>query len=155
MGWLNNVNFRGLALHTHFHAQFGGEVYNGTRQRLYQHERHADLDQAGRPDELKKTIAYYQALYNQNENTSHFVEDGSFLKLRAVSLQYRISRQTMERIGLRNFTNGIALGLIGRNLFTISNYKGFDPEVGTVLERYDSFDYPNTRTITATLEITF
>jgi TonB-linked SusC/RagA family outer membrane protein len=155
LGWLNNLNFRGLAVHTHFHAQIGGEVYNGTRQRLYQHERSADLDQADKPVEQKKTIAYYQHIYNANVNTNHFVEDGTFLKLRAISLQYRISPQQLQSIGLRNLSNGISLGVIGRNLFTITNYKGFDPEVGTALERLDSFDYPNSRTVTATVEITF
>jgi hypothetical protein len=155
MGWLNNINYRGLALHTHLHAQFGGEVYNGTRQRLYQHERSADLDQSDKAVEQKKTIAYYQHLYNANVNTNHFVEEGTFLKLRALSLQYRITPQQLQRIGLRNLSNGLSFGLIGRNLFTITDYKGFDPEVGTVLERYDSFDYPNSRTLTATVEITF
>ena len=153
LGWLNNVNWRGFALHTQFHAQVGGNTYNGTRQRLYQHLRHGDLDQSGKPDEEKKTVTYYQALYNANSNTEHFVESGSYLKLRAVSLQYRFNNEQMQRIGLG--ANSLSLGVIGRNIFTLTNYSGLDPEVGSVLERRDTFGYPNTRQLTLTAEITF
>jgi TonB-linked SusC/RagA family outer membrane protein len=155
VGWLNNLTFRGLAIHTHLHAQIGGNVYNGTRQRLHQHERHGDLDQAGKPAERKKTITYYQTLYNANNNTTHFVEPGGYLKLRAISLQYRFNRDQLRSIGLGGLASQLSLGLIGRNIFTITNYSGFDPEVGTVLERRDTFAYPNGRQFTATVEITF
>ena len=155
IGWLNNLTYRGFAVHTHLHAQIGGQVYNASRQRMYQHERHGDLDQAGKAQENKKPIAYYQGLYNQANITSHFVEDGAFLKLRALSVQYRLTGQQLERVGIRNMVNGLSLGVIGRNLFTLTNYSGFDPEVGSVLTRYDSFDYPNTRTLTLTAEVTF
>jgi hypothetical protein len=155
IGWLNNVAWRGFNLHTQLHAQIGGNVYNGTRQRMYQHERHGDLDQAGKPDELKKTIAYYQALYNANENTSPFVEDASYLKLREVALQYRLNRQQLSKIGLGRMAETVTIGLIGRNLFTITGYSGFDPEVGSVLERRDTFAFPNPRTLTFNFEIAF
>ena len=154
VGWLNNVNWRGFALHTQFHTQLGGNVYNGTRQRLYQHLRHADLDQSAKSDELKKPISYYQRLYNANVNTTHFVEDGTYLKLRAISLQYRFNQQQLQRFGLRG-AQTLAVGVIGRNIFTWTNYTGFDPEVGSVLERRDTFGYPNTRQLTLTAEVTF
>ena len=154
LGWLNNVNWRGFALHTQFHSQLGGNVYNGTRQRLYQHLRHGDLDQSSKSEDLKKPVSYYQRLYNANVNTTHFVEDGTYLKLRAVSLQYRFTQQQLSKVGFRG-AHGLSLGVIGRNIFTWTNYSGFDPEVGGVLERRDTFGYPNTRQLTITAEVTF
>ena len=157
IGWLNNIRWRGFTVHTQFHAQIGGEVYNATRQRLYQHTRHGNLDQFGKPGYAKKTVDYYFTLYNAMENTSEFVEKGSFLKLREVSVQYRLSRSQLARFGAFGALapEGINLGVNARNLFTITPYSGFDPEVGSVLQRRDYFVYPNTRNFTGFVEITF
>lgn len=156
-GWLNHVAWRGFNVHTHMHAQLGGQVYNNTRQRLYNARRHGDLDQAGKPDERKKPDTYYIALYNSNAITEPFLEDATFLKLRELSVKYDLTSRQLSRIGLGRFgPERISIGIIGRNLLTLTNYTGFDPEVGiSIMSRYDSFDYPNTRTFTGTIEVTF
>ena len=51
--------------------------------------------------------------------------------------------------------DGIKTWLIGRNLLTFTDYKGYDPDVGGAIVRLDSFDYPRYRTITGSFEITF
>jgi hypothetical protein len=155
IGWLNNVTYRGFMIHTHMHAQVGGNVYNGTKQRLYQHNKHGDVDQSAKADETKKPIPYYFRLYNANNYTEHFIEPGSFLKLRALSVQYRFNQNQLNRVGVGRMASGLSLGLNARNLFTVSNYSGFDPEVGSVLAREDYFNYPATRQITLIGEITF
>lgn len=157
LGWINNVQFRGFSFYTLLQAQIGGDVYNATRQRMYQHLRHSDIDQTGKPTEEKKEFEYYRAgLYNSNEYTSEFVEEGSYLKLREVAVRYNFSQQTLGRLGLGRFApERLTLGFIGRNLLTLTSYSGFDPEVGSVLVRIDDFVYPNTRNYTANLEITF
>ena len=156
LGYLNNVKYKGFNFHTHFQAQVGGDVYNNTRQRLYQHNRHGDVDQTGKPEQLKKPISYYTAVYNRNDNTAAFVEDGSYLKLRELALTYRITPSLLQRVGLGNYApEGISVGVIGRNIWTLTNYRGYDPEVGSPANRYDSFTYPPTRTLTGTVEITF
>lgn len=155
IGWLNNLFWRGFAFHTAMHAQIGGNTYNGTKQRLYQHERHGDLDQSGKAPELRKTLDYFQRVYNANTNTSHFVEDGGFLKLRALSVQYRFNQDQLNSVGVGRLARGLNLGVNARNIFTITNYSGFDPEVGSVTSRRDTFAYPNTRQLTFTAEITF
>ena len=50
---------------------------------------------------------------------------------------------------------GASISLIGRNLMTFTDYKGYDPEVGNTLVRLDSFDYPRYRTLTASIELIF
>ena len=52
------------------------------------------------------------------------------------------------------------MGVIGRNLFTFSNYSGYDPEVSGLTGdpfsfRWDGFSYPNFRTLTGFMEIDF
>ena len=157
IGFLNNLRWRGIDIHTHLHAQIGGNTYNNTRQRMYQWFRHADLDQAGKPDELKKPISYYQAIYNANNNTAAFVEDASYLKLRAVSVNYRLRQAELDALGLSRLgLSQASIGITGRNLFTWTNYTGYDPEVGSVLQRYDGTGvYPNLRNFAATVSLTF
>lgn len=153
-GISNTIGWRSIQLFMLWDAQVGGDVYNQTRQRMYQYGRHTDVDQAGKPQELKKTTDYYVALYAANSPTDWFVEDASFVKLRELSLKYRLPRSfnaALARLG----ANQASLSLIGRNLLTFTSYKGYDPEVGTVLNRLDSFDYPRYRTLTGSVEIIF
>ena len=57
----------------------------------------------------------------------------------------------MQTARLQNLT----LFAIGRNLFTASDFKGYDPEVGSPLQRIDDYAYPQFRTFTAGAEIRF
>lgn len=155
-GWLNNFRWNNVTLHSHVHAQFGGEVYNATKQRLYQHTRHADLDQAGKAEELKKPEEYYYRLYNRFNVTNVFLEEGSFVKLRELSLKYTVRPELLQKVRMGWLgAERISLGVIGRNLLTLTDYSGFDPEVGSVLNRRDNFAWPHTRTLTGVVEFTF
>jgi len=154
-GFTNQVQWRGIAIHTLVDGQVGGNVYNNTKQRMYQHERHGEEVQAGKPEERKKPSSYYVGpVYNANSNIDWFVEDASFVKLREVALRYRLE-PTRFRFLSQTRVDRVVLGLIARNLYTWTNYTGFDPEIGSVLNRIDSFDYPVYRTLTASVEITF
>ena len=132
----------------------GGDVYNRTNQRMYQYFRSEDTDQAGRSEEVMKTTDYYTTLYGGNLINSRFVESGSFMKLREFSVRWRIPTDylgPLQSVGLRNLT---VFG-VGRNLFTFSDYKGYDPEVGSPLQRFDDYAYPQFRTLTVGAEIRF
>jgi TonB-linked SusC/RagA family outer membrane protein len=153
-GLTNNVSWKGFDVFALVDAQVGGQAYNQTRQRMYQWAKHHDVDQTGKPQELKKPIEYYVGLYAANDPTEYFIEDAGFVKLRELSVRYRLGGRALSLItpfGAR----GAAISLIGRNLFTSTNYRGYDPEVGGVLTRLDSFDYPRYRTFTGSLEFTF
>jgi TonB-linked SusC/RagA family outer membrane protein len=153
-GLSSNLNWRGLTLYGLLNAQVGGDIYNRTNQRMYQYFRSGDTDQAGRPQELKKTTEYYSTLYASNLINQWFVEDASYLKLREVSVRYRLPSVLLGQVpglGLDNLT----LFAIGRNVLTWSDYKGYDPEAGTPLQRIDDFVYPQYRTLTAGFEVRF
>jgi TonB-linked SusC/RagA family outer membrane protein len=153
-GVSNTFRWRDLSVYALVDAQVGGNAYNQTRQRMYQYGRHGDVDQAGRPQELKKPVDYYSVLYNANNVVDYFVEDAGFVKLRELSLAYNVPTAWLSRLGNVG-VQGARLSLIGRNLLTFTDYKGYDPEVGSALTRLDSFDYPRYRTITGSVEITF
>lgn len=154
-GFSNQLQVGRLSLYGLLDSQVGGNIYNGTKQRMYQWQRHGDVDQHDKPEERKKPVSYYTGpLYNGNTNINWFIEDASYLKLRELSMRYRLDGTRfapLQRIGLEN----LSLSLIGRNLLTWTRYSGYDPEIGSALNRTDSFDYPNYRTLTGSVEVTF
>lgn len=153
-GISSNLRWKSFTFYTLFDSQVGGDVYNRTNQRMYQYFRSADTDQAGRPAEQKKTTDYYSALYAANLINDWFIEDGSYVKLREASLRWQVPSTMLESIPFASIES-MSLFVIGRNLLTWTDYKGFDPEVGTPIERIDSFTYPQFRTVTAGVEFSF
>jgi hypothetical protein len=119
------------------------------------------MDMFGKPDYLKKTYDYYQALYNVATYNSHFVEDGTYVKLRELSIYYGFQPSLLNKV-IKGFFKEFRFGVIGRNLLTLTNYSGFDPEVGTTegdgdntVQAWDEFNYPNFRTMSVSLEFKF
>ncbi len=156
MGFNTTFRWKGFKAYVLLDAQIGGEIYNNTRQWPYRELRHGDNDQSGKPDGLKKTYDYYAELYDVNATSSHFVEDGTYLKLREVSLQYTLDRAQLGFLG--QVFHRLTFGLVGRNVLTFTNYSGWDPEVGSgdaTTYRYDGFGYPQYRTITGIFEFEF
>jgi hypothetical protein len=153
-GLTNNVRWRALTVFALLDAQVGGQVYNRTKQRMYQYYRSADVDQAGKAQESKKPLEYYDALYNANNVNQWFVEPGGYVKLREVSVRYQLAGRLLAPFA-RSGVRGVALSAIGRNLVTWDRYSGYDPEVGTVNRRIDSFTYPRFRTVTGSVQVDF
>jgi hypothetical protein len=83
------------------------------------------------------------------------VDDGTYLKLREVALQYSFRGDQLERLlgglGMERLT----IGVVGRNLLTFTDYFGFDPEVGSAEQPFDDFNYPNFRTFTLKFDVEF
>ncbi len=86
---------------------------------------------------------------------TQFIEDGSWVKLREISLTYEFDKSLVERIGLSN----MSLSVSGRNLYTWTNIEGFDPEnnlTGASRGRgLEYFSNPGTRSVLTTLRFGF
>lgn len=153
-----NFRYKGFTAYALFEGQFGGNIYNQSNQWLYRDQRAGALDQGGKSDGDKKSVLYYQALYNTNNSSSHFVEDGTYVKLRELAFRYTFDQENLTPL-FGNAINKLTVSLIGRNLLTFTNYSGFDPEVGATgqasLIRFDGFNYPNFRTISGSIEFQF
>ncbi|MBA3891239.1 MAG: TonB-dependent receptor plug domain-containing protein, partial [Gemmatimonadaceae bacterium] len=158
-GFANNLRWKAFNVYALLDGQKGGDIYNFTKHWMFQDHRAGEMDQAGKPQEEKIANAFYAAgLYNGLVPNSHFVEDGSFMKLRELSVGYTVSPNLMERAGLNRYANGVKLAFIGRNLFTWTNYSGFDPDITSGDDfnfRIDGFSYPNFRQFTGRVEVTF
>ena len=155
-----NFRFQGLSVFALFDGQSGGHIYNHTRQWAARDDGSSDNDQYGKSDATKKPTIYYRDFYHVNAPNSWYVEDGTFLKLRELAVKYDLaSLVDLRGVGI----NGLKLGIVGRNLITWTDYKGYDPEVGrtggqtgsAVNARVDSYTYPNYRTFSFTLDMDF
>jgi TonB-linked SusC/RagA family outer membrane protein len=147
-------NFQFYAL---FDIKHGGEIYNYTHQYTFRDNRAIEFDQSIKAETEKKTIDYYANFYYHTALNSFFIEDASFVKLRELSVYYDIPNKNMG--GLKNFISSMRFGIIGHNLYTFTEYSGYDPEVasGSDMTNYpfDNFGYPNYRTFKASIEINF
>lgn len=96
---------------------------------------------------------------NNNDNnrfSSRFIEDGSYLRLKNISLSYDLPRKILKKAGISYLQvyGGI------QNLFTISKYRGYDPEIGAqgqnvLLQGIDNGRYPSQRIYTVGLRLNF
>lgn len=158
-GFANNFRFKSFSLYALFDGQRGGQIYNFTKQWMMQDWRTGDMDMAGVPDAEKVPATVFTgSLYNGLVASDYFIEDGSYVKIRELSVAYEVGGRLLQATGLNRFASGIKLALIGRNLYTWSNYTGFDPDVtggGDFNFRVDGFRYPNFRTITGQVQLTF
>ena len=153
---------------------YGGQLYNGTRQWAFQATRDRVQDQFGKPQNAatcgvvsdpmpscpQKALPYYGVgFYNGLDPDDYFIESGSYAKLKELGVNYTFSRDQLGAIGLRNLGE-LRFGVIARNLFTITKYTGLDPEVSGLFGdpfqvRMDWFQYPQFRTLSAVVEITY
>ena len=87
---------------------------------------------------------------NNYQVSNFFVEDGSYMRLKVLQIGYSLPGQMLQRVGVK----GLRFFVQGENLFTITNYSGYDPEVGT-RDGFDGGTYPQARTYTIGANITF
>jgi hypothetical protein len=158
-GFSNNFRWKGINLYALFDGQKGGQIYNFSKQWMMQDLRSGDMDMRGKPDSEKVPFSVFtQSLYNGLVASDYFVENGTYVKLRELSVAYNLGGRAMQMVGLNRIASGVKLALIGRNLYTWTDYTGFDPDVTAGSDfnfRVDGFRYPNFRTITGQVELTF
>ncbi|MFN7116548.1 MAG: SusC/RagA family TonB-linked outer membrane protein, partial [Saprospiraceae bacterium] len=158
-GLNNTFSFRGFSLSAFFYTAQGHEIYNSSRafvesdgQRIGQFN---NIIQAGENywqqpgDVAERPQPLLGGNSRSNASSSRYLEDGSFIRLRNVTLSYSFPNTFAKRIGLSN----VLLYVQGQNLLTITDYTGFDPEMDESGEEF--FRYPVGKTITFGLDVSF
>jgi len=151
-GFGTALNFKGIELSTFFSFVKGNKIYNNDRanienpQYLYDNLSAAMLTEWQQPGDVTD-IPRPDAPFR--DVTTHFVEDGDFLRLRNINLSYALPKSLLNPIGLES----IRVFAQGQNLVTWTDFQGFDPEVtGGSLT---GAQYPALRTVTFGLNIGF
>jgi TonB-linked SusC/RagA family outer membrane protein len=156
-GMAHTIQWKGLSVNGIFTWQRGGNIYNLTRQWPFNELRDADFDQRGVPAGAQKPQGFFQAFYNNIDPNTYFVEDGSFIRLRELAVNYQLPKSFVRATKLSMFETA-RLGIVGRNLWTRTKYSGYDPDVSGGAGdpfgfRVDNFTYPAYRTFTFMLEL--
>ncbi len=129
MSFSSNLKYKNFDLYSLVYWKKGGDIYNKVKQWLYRDSRSADIQNEGLKDDFYSSGA---GLYNINQASSAFVEDGSYVRLKELSLYYTLGKEQSGKIG--NYINEIKFGIVGRNLLTFTNYSGADPEISAAAE---------------------
>ena len=97
MGFASTLSYKAFSLYFLFDWKQGGDIYNKSAQWLTRDDRHGMMDQAGKAENEKKTIDYYKAFYDVNDFNDFWIEDGTYVKLRELSLAYNMPQGTLNK----------------------------------------------------------
>ncbi len=139
LGITNTIGYKNLSLSFLLDLAQGQDIYNATESALAYYGQSQNtldrgqtiviegVDTSGNPNQTPVVMdqSYYQNYYSLN--SENFVEDGSFARLRYVTLSYKFPTKVLDKLSL----SAMELYATGRNLLTISDYSGVDPDVNT------------------------
>lgn len=158
VGWNNSIIWRNLSINLFFYGAFDYDRLNISRfttASMSGGSRFITLRDAyfnGWDYVENKSDAKYASVKNTDNksyaNTTFWLEDASFIKLKNVTISYTIPRH------ITRFAD-IQLSVSAQDIFTFTKYKGMDPEVYSSYEGLDYGAYPIPRTITFGLKLTF
>jgi len=148
-GMTNTFFYKGFELNLFLQYSYGNDIfnYNSMEMLLPSGGQNVYADLVNRWTPTNPSNKYPVATTSRSAVTSDlFVEDGSYLKVKTLTLAY-----LFNDLNIRNLS-GLKLFVTGQNLFTFTNYSGFDPEVSyrgaTNLEIGEDFGtYPQAKTI--------
>ena len=158
MGWNNTISWKNWTVNIFFNDATGYNRLNISRYTaasMTGNSRFVTLRDAyfkGWDHVSNEAEAAYPSLTNTESknyaNSDFWLEDASFVKLKNVSISYRIPRRVAKFASIQ-------LSVSAQDLFTITRYKGMDPEVYTSYDGLDYGAYPIPRTITFGAKIRF
>ncbi|MDO9633519.1 MAG: SusC/RagA family TonB-linked outer membrane protein, partial [Paludibacter sp.] len=149
----NTFSYKGFDLSIFLQGVAGSQIVNANRfwseaMAVAQNQTVATLNRWN--GEGSSNVVPRAVFNDPNKNTrpsDRFVEDGSYLRIKNVTLGYTMPAKIIQKIKLHSARFYIS----GQNIFTITNYSGFDPEVG--VNGIDNNVYPVTRTVTVGINL--
>ncbi len=164
------ADFYGVDIQLFFQGVHGNSVYNALRLRTEGAGDECTLSTSMRDvwvgyspiiqESLMKAGVNYYTLENREgtipnpvgssmntENSSRFIEDGSYFRLKNLQIGYTLPKDITKKF----YVDRLRVYMTASNLFTLTKYSGYDPEVGTYAVDYGN--YPQSRTFTFGLNV--
>ncbi|WP_344785692.1 TonB-dependent receptor [Postechiella marina] len=157
MGFNFNTWYKGVDFSMQWYASVGGEIMNGNKAYAYQEGNHQDLVYQWSPQNPTSQIPVFRGSTTDNNvrgRNDYWLEDGTFARLRNITLGYTIPKRKIEKIGLSK----LRFYVTGQNILTLTKYDGFDPEVGNnglSTRGIDKGTYPISSQIRAGFQLQF
>lgn len=133
-GWNNDFTYKNLSLNFFVQASVGNDIYNtiGTvvnsgfnNNKAYKNQTVDWYENRWTPDNPTNDIRYPGINSSTPPVANYMVEDGSYIRLKNISLRYTLPIQN-------SLLNSVQFYVTGTNLITITDYTGFDPEVSSL-----------------------
>ncbi len=171
-GWSNRVSYNNFELTLLIQGSKGNDIFNEARIRLENPNEGTSirlLDRWTVDNQNTDVPAFIDAVTRQNAGLvskvslgsdggrlQRYVEDGSYARLKNVTLGYSLPSYVIDRLGISK----IRVYLSGTNLITLTKYTGYDPEVSAynsndAMIGVDLSNYPTAKTITFGIDVTF
>ncbi|WP_291148480.1 SusC/RagA family TonB-linked outer membrane protein [Flavobacterium sp. UBA7680] len=159
-GLNNDFTYKNLDLNIFFQGSEGGQILNYTLMELASGNNNATTEvlDAWTPTNTDTNVPKNAA--RTKRVTSRFVYDGSYIRLKNISLGYSLSENVVSKFGLSK----VRFYISAQNLWTITDYPGTDPETSYLNDNnsrsntnlgLDYGGYPNVRTFTMGLNVKF
>jgi len=158
-GLSNTINYKGFDLTFLFQGSYGNKIFNFLQQKLEIPTLSLNAS-ATLLDRYSTTNPNGTVAKATNapvaQVTDRYIEDGSYVKLKNLSLGYTFSRNALEKLHIKQ----LRLYVTAQNILTWTKYTGLDPEVNffdsdNTKQGIDYGAYPSTKTFLAGLNITF
>jgi TonB-linked SusC/RagA family outer membrane protein len=160
-GFSFNASYKNFDLNIFVQGVQGNKLFNGLRYMSMQagvsgqnYNMLKDVLNAWTPDNVNATIprlSLSDANGNFSTTSDWFLENGSYTRLKNITLGYTLPAAIVKRVGLNTFR----VYVTANNLLTITDYSGFDPEVGMGNYGIDIGRYPQARSVFFGVNVNF
>lgn len=161
-GMTNTFKYKGFDLSVFIYGSYGAKIFNYARRQTealnsaYNNQLATVMDRYTASN-TTATIPRYNQWHDGNRRISdRYIEDGSFARLQNVSLGYNLPKSMLSKAKISN----VKVYVSAQNLYTLTKYTGYDPELGAsnnrvTLMNIDNGHYPNPRSFTLGANIEF
>jgi TonB-linked SusC/RagA family outer membrane protein len=163
-GVTNTFSYKGIELSVFFNGVFGNKLnfygvgrFSSANGRFEDNQTVNQLA-AWTPQNTDTKVPQARLFFNNGaQASSRFIEDGSYVRLRNVTLAYNLPKSLVNKVKLSN----VRLFFTGQNLLTFTKYSGWDPEVNAddvvtnIALGYDFYTTPQAKTFMGGLNISF
>jgi hypothetical protein len=156
-GFTNTLNYKNFSLNILLQGSYGNDIFNASRietEGMYDAKNQSTrvLNRWRIPGQITDVP---KAGFDM-KTSSYYVEDGSFLRIKDISLSYNVKGRLLDKWGIARFQPYVT----ATNLVTWTNYSGMDPEVNQwgnsgAIQGIDWGTYPHTRSFVFGLNVEF
>ncbi|MFK7934608.1 MAG: SusC/RagA family TonB-linked outer membrane protein [Saprospiraceae bacterium] len=162
LGLTNTLTYGEFTLDVLLQSSIGNDVFNATRIETegmfsVKNGSAVTLDRWQNEGDITRTPRAFFGDPNENSRISNrFIEDGSFVRIRNITISYYLPKSMLDKIKVQGFS----IYASGQNLWTFSNYSGYDPEVNrdggsAISQGIDFGTYPQARIVTGGIKLDF
>ena len=155
-GIKNNFSYKGLDLDVLLQGVYGNQIFNSGGQYMsasgsngFDNQTRDQLNSWKKLGDITQVPEARLFAANGVNNSSRYISDGSYLRVKAVTLGYNLPKSFLSRLRL----DKARIYVRGQNLFTFTKYKGWDPEVNAdfqaseINQGQDFYSAPQLKTV--------